>query len=206
MTNQRPPMDFGQFVRLVLDTLEAAKIRYLIGGAIAVWAWGELRTTQDVDLVIDLPLESVADLSRELEKRDMLVPVDIILDVLLRSRGDLAINAIHMYTGYKAELFLLRPGDAHRATALAHRCLVDMGPPLGEVYVHAPEDLILNKLRCFRISEQPKHVRDIASIMLTLGEVLNSDYITEWAERLGLLATWAEMQARVADILGQRSP
>jgi len=187
-------LDFANFVRLVLDALEAAQIKYLIGGAVAVWAWGDVRTTRDLDLVIELPIESVADLSRELEQRGMLVPPDIMLDVLLTTRGDLAINAIHMYSGYKAELFLLRPGDAYRAQALKCRLLVDLGPPLGEVWVHSPEDLILYKLRYFSISRQPKHVRDIASILFTLEQELEMDYIASWAERLGLADMWREVQ------------
>jgi hypothetical protein len=127
----------------------------------------------------------------------MLVPPDIMLDILLTSRSDLAINAIHMYSGYKAELFLLRSGDAYRAQALERRLLVDLGPPLGEVWVHSPEDLILYKLRYFSISRQPKHVRDIASILFTLEKELEVDYITAWAERLGLTDTWLEVQEEV---------
>ena len=95
------------------------------------------------------------------------------------------------------ELFLLRPGDAYRAQALEHRLLVDLGPPIGEIWVHSPEDLILYKLRYFRISRQPKHVRDIASIMLTLGKELELDYITSWSERLDLTETWQEVQEEV---------
>ena len=190
-------LDFAHFVRVVLDALEARQLKYRVGGAVAVWAWGEVRTTRDLDLVIELPIEAIADLSRELAQRDMLVPADIILDILLNSRSDLAINAIHMYSGYKAELFLLRPGDVYRAQALERRLLVDLGPPIGEVWVHSPEDLILYKLRYFRISHQPKHVRDIASIMLTLSEELELDYITSWSERLGLTETWHEVQEEV---------
>lgn len=187
-------LDFANFARLVLDALEAAQIKYLIGGAVAVWAWGDVRTTRDLDLVIELPIESVADLSRELKQRDMLVPPDIMLDILLTARSDLAINAIHMYSGYKAELFLLRPGDAYRAQSLERRLLVYLGPPLGEVWVHSPEDLILYKLRYFSISRQPKHVRDITSILFTLEKELEMDYIASWAERLGLADTWREVQ------------
>jgi len=187
-------LDFAGFVRLVLDALEAARIKYLVGGAVAVWAWGDVRTTRDLDLVIDLPVETIADLSRELTQRGMLVPPDIILDILLNPRGDLAINAIHIYSGYKAELFLLRPGDAYRAQALERRLLADLGPPLGVVWVHSPEDLILNKLRYFVISRQPKHVRDIVSILFTLEPELEMDYIALWAERLGVAEAWQEVQ------------
>ncbi|OIO98873.1 MAG: hypothetical protein AUK03_00565 [Anaerolineae bacterium CG2_30_64_16] len=80
---------------------------------------------------------------------------------------------------------------------MEHRLLVDLGPPIGEIWVHSPEDLILYKLRYFRISRQPKHVRDIASIMLTLGKELELDYITSWSERLDLTETWQEVQEEV---------
>ncbi|MCX7789776.1 MAG: hypothetical protein N2378_03975, partial [Chloroflexaceae bacterium] len=93
---------FNAFVREVVDALEAAQVDYLIGGAVALWAWGEPRTTADLDLVIHLPLEAMAALSQELERRHMLVPVDIMLDLWLEHRADLPISAIHMLSGYKA--------------------------------------------------------------------------------------------------------
>lgn len=149
----------------------------MIGGAIAVWAWGEARPTRDFDLVVDIPFENIVRLSTELEKRDMLVPADIILDALIKPQGDLPVKAIHLYSGYKAELFLLRPGDTLRVTALQRRRLVDLGPPLGQVYVHAPEDLIVYKLHYFNLSRQPKHARDIGAILTALGDALDLAYI-----------------------------
>jgi hypothetical protein len=128
----------------------------------------------------------------------MLVPVEVILDLLTMSRGDLPINAIHLYTGYKAELFLLRPDDVYRATALTRRRLVDLGPPLGEVYVHAPEDLILNKLRYFGISQQPKHVRDIASILLEIDDELDQGYLEKWIAHFGLTTVWQEVREQTS--------
>ncbi len=199
LTMTDPNMDFGDFMRLVLDALEVAGVEYLIGGAVAVWAWGEARTTRDFDLVVNIPFENIPLLSQELEKRDMLVPVEIILDLLIKVEGDLPVNAIHMYTGYKAELFLLRPHDTYRATALARRRLVDLGPPLGEVYVHAPEDLILNKVRYFGLSHQPKHVRDIAGMVEALGDELDFDYLESWAIRLGLLDQWQAIVQNIQD-------
>ena len=196
-------MSFADFMRLVLDALEAANVEYLIGGAVAVWAWGEARTTRDFDLVVNIPFENIPLLSQELKKRDMLVPVEVILDLLTKSQGDLPINAIHLYTGYKAELFLLRYGDTYRETALARRRLVDLGPPLDKVYVHAPEDLILNKLRYFSLSQQPKHVRDITSILLELGDELDLNYLEKWVTHFGLTTVWQEVQEQA---LGRQNP
>lgn len=196
----RTDFSFTAFVRLVLDALDAAGVDYLIGGAMALWAWGEPRTTADLDLVIDLPIESMAALSSELEQRAMLVPVDIMLDLLIEDRADLPINAIHMTSGYKAEMFLFKPGDALRQSGLQRRRLVDLGPALGPVYVHSPEDLILNKLRFYRISQQTKHVRDIASIVLSQAEALDMAYIERWVQTLNLTAEWRAIQQRIAGI------
>ncbi len=194
MSTEKANIDFAEFMLLVLDALKSAEIEYAIGGAVAVWAWGEARTTRDFDVVVDIPLEKMDALSKELEKRDMLVPADIILDAYIETRVDLPVNAIHMYSGYKADLFLLRPGDEYRETAFFRRRLVDLGPPLGEVFVHAPEDLILNKLRYYSISQQTKHPRDIHSILLASGDELDLDYIQSWARRLGLSSLWEELR------------
>ncbi|HSN74164.1 MAG TPA: hypothetical protein VL334_03605 [Anaerolineae bacterium] len=200
MSTSEPSLSFNTFVREVLDALEAANVTYLIGGAVALAAWGETRTTRDLDLVIELPVESMGALSLELERRNMLVPVDIMLDLLIEDRADLPINAIHMTSGYKAEMFLFKPGDALRESSLQRRRLVDLGPTLGEVYVHSPEDLILNKLRFYRISQQTKHVRDIASIVLYQADALDMAYIERWVQTLNLADEWQEIQQRIVDL------
>jgi len=191
------PLGYADFVHLVIEALQAAGIEYLIGGAVAAWAWGEPRSTMDVDLVVDIPIESIPVLSRELEKRDMLVPVDVILDTLTEERVDLPINAIHIYSGFKADLYPQRPRDELRRSALQRRVSVDFGPPLGVVYVHSPEDLIVYKIWYFSLSQQTKHVRDIAAILKSLGNEIDLKYIQSWVERLGLSSTWQELLDRV---------
>ena len=125
----------------------------------------------------------------------MLLPPDLILDQLLETRGDIALVAYHSETGMKAELFPLRPGDALRDSALSRRRQVTLGPPLGEVYVHSPEDLILYKLQYFELSGQTKHVRDIGSLLLALGSDLDYAYLNHWVERLRLQSSWTAMLA-----------
>lgn len=195
------PIRLKDFARLVLDALEAAELDYLIGGAVAVWAWGEVRTTQDFDVVVNLPVNRIVRLSQELAKRDMLVPPDILLDLLLQTEGDLPVNALHLHSSHKAELFLLRPLDEYRQAAFLRRRRVDLGPPIGEVYVHAPEDLILNKVYYFGLSQQTKHIRDIASIITHMVDELDWAYIEEWAQKLNLTATWYELLGEVDKIL-----
>lgn len=187
------PLDITGFLKLMLEALEAAGVEYLIGGAIAEWAWGEPRATQDLDIVINLPIKSVGKFSKELEKRKMLVPADIILDTMMEDRADIPLNAIHMYSGLKADLYLMRDGDVLRQSAFQRRQLVDYGPPIGKVYVHSPEDLIFYKLMYLSLSGQPKHARDIAAILRAKKDQVDFGYIEKWVAQLGLGAVWKEL-------------
>ena len=190
-------MDYEEFVRLVIAAIEATGVTYLIGGAVAAWAWGEPRATLALDLVVDVPLGAVDRLSEELEKMDMLVPAEIILDNILESRSDLPISAIHMHSGYKADLYPLREGDELRTSALQRRQKIDMGEPFGELYLHSPEDLIIYKLSFFSLSQQTKHMRDITSVVMTLEDELDFDYIENWANKKGLTSLWDNLLARI---------
>jgi hypothetical protein len=191
------PLDIVEFLKLVIDALESAGIEYLIGGAIAAWAWGEPRATQDLDLVVDIPFEAVTKLSSELKARDMLVPPEIIVDALIEDRADLPINAIHMHSGMKADLYPIRSGDELRQDAFRRRLEVDFGPPIGNVFIHSPEDLIINKLLYFNISQQSKHIRDITAILRTKKNQLDLGHIKKWANLLGLTSVWYELLEEV---------
>jgi len=186
-------LDIAGFLKLVIEALNAAGVEYMIGGAIAEWAWGEPRATQDLDLVVNIPIKSINKLSKELKKRDMLLPAEIILDNILEDRADIPINAIHMYSGLKADLYPVREGDELRQSAFQRRQQVNYGPPIGKVYIHSPEDLILYKLMYFGLSQQSKHSRDIAAILKSKKNELDRGYIEQWVARLGLSSLWKEM-------------
>src|SRR5512146_2003360 len=189
----KKPLDIAGFLRLVIEALNAAGVEYLIGGAVAEWAWGEPRATQDLDLVVKIPIKAINKLSKELKKRDMLIPAEIILDTILEDRADIPINAIHMYSGLKADLYPVREGDVLRQNAFQRRQRVDYGPPIGKVYIHSPEDLILYKLLYFSLSQQPKHSRDITAILKSKKDDLDMNYVEQRAARLGLSSLWKEM-------------
>jgi len=188
---------YEDFVRQVIAALDAAGVAYMIGGAVAAWAWGEPRATLDLDVIVNIPLDAIGRLSNELKKRDMLVPPDIILDNILDNRADIPINAIHMNTGYKADLYPLREGDQLRASAFERRRGVDLGELLGEVYLHSPEDLVIYKLWYYSISQQTKHIRDITSIVMTLGDELDYKTIEFWVNQKGLGSLWGELLLRI---------
>ena len=186
----------------VLDTLEATELDYLVGGAVAVWAYAEPRATCDFDVVVNLPGSRISPLFGGTgQARICWAPPDVILDILMQTEGDLPLNAVHMHSGIKADIFLLRAGDEYRATALSRRRLVDLGPPIGGIYVHSPEDLILNKVHYFSLSGQDKHIRDIAAILAYVGEQIDWPYFYIWLEQLGLAPVWDEVKHAVDALL-----
>ena len=190
-------LSFEDFLKMILFVLEKAGIDYMIGGAVAVWPWGEPRSTQDIDIVIHLSIEQINALSKELEKVDIYLPPDIILENLHETRIDLPINAIHGASGYKAEMFLMRDDDELRKTAFQRRVKVDFGSEIGEVYIHSPEDLIIYKMLYYSLSQQTKHIRDIGSIIKTRGEKLDHEYIQKWAIKKQLTSIWQEIKSEL---------
>jgi hypothetical protein len=180
-----------------------------LGGSLALAAWGEPRSTLDVDLVINLPVDHMLRLSEELARRGIIAPPDLMLDLWLEHRGDVALVAYHPAAGFKAELFMLRPGDALRESALARRRHIDLEPPLGVLNLHSPEDLILYKLKYYDIGEQTKHVRDILGILLAHGPELDWDYLDHWVGQLQLAKVWQYITSearRLGAKLPQRGP
>jgi hypothetical protein len=186
-------IDYPKFVSLVIEALQVAGVEYMVGGALALWAWGEPRSTMDLDLMISLPVDAISRLSDELKKRDMLLPPDIILDAVIAERSNIPLNAVHLYSGFKVDLYLLFPSDNLGQMAFSRRKQVDFGPHYGALYVHAPEDLILYKLWYYRISRQTKHPRDIYAILIAQEDHIDLDYIQEWVTRLGLSSVWEEL-------------
>jgi hypothetical protein len=128
----------------------------------------------------------------------MLIPAEIILDAIVEDRADIPINAIHIHSGLKADLYPVREEDELRQSAFRRREKVDYGPPIGKVYIHSPEDLILYKLTYFGLRQQSKHSRDIAAILKSKKNELDLDYIEGWVTRLGLSSLWKEMLDSVA--------
>lgn len=188
--------DYPGFVSLVTSALDAAGVDYVIGGALALWAWGEPRATLDVDLRISLPVEVIGRFSEELKQRGMLLPAEILLDALIAGQPQVPLNAIHLYSGFKADLYLLFPEDEFGQSAFRRRVSVDLGERFGALPVHSPEDLILYKLWYYRLSRQTKHPRDIYAMLLAQGDRLDLAYIQDWAGRLGLTAVWEELLRR----------
>jgi predicted nucleotidyltransferase len=179
-------LDFLQFV---IGLLRDSGLRYMVVGSFASGFWGEPRATYDIDLVIAL---SIADLPKLTE----LFPPDVFYlspeaarDAILRGSQ---FNIIHPDSGNKIDVMVQR-NTPWGQLQLSRRRLLTAAPGL-ELYVGAPEDIILGKLLFFREGGSEKHLRDIAGILKLRKSELDIAYLDHWADVLQIQPEWAAAQ------------
>ena len=60
--------------------------------------------------------------------------------------------------------------------------------PEEPIYVHTPEDIVLFKLRWYRLGNETsdRQWRDVVSVLKARAGALDDEYLDQWAENLGV--------------------
>jgi hypothetical protein len=168
----------------VAEALEECGVRYLVGGSLASSISGEPRSTLDVDLVVALP---EAEVDRFVAALGHEFHADA--EALRRAvREKSTTNLIHFDTSTKVDLFIMggSPVDAEQMDR--RQRLKVASDPDRYLYVYTPEDIILQKLRWYRMGDETseRQWRDILGIMLVQGKRLETIYLQRGARILGV--------------------
>jgi hypothetical protein len=121
---------------------ERLGLRYVIGGSIASSLHGLPRSTQDVDLVVEIALRDVPSFVHAL-RDDFYLDEDAIRDAIERSSS---FNVIHLESYFKADVFVARDDEpSHRVSerqrADAIGVLKVSGPTLDLAYLRHASSL-----------------------------------------------------------------
>jgi hypothetical protein len=166
------------------DALEAAGVRYAVGGSWASTAFGEPRFTNGVDVLADFTEES---LSRFLASLPKAFYVDT-EDAHRALRAGRPFNVIYMPLAFKVDLFPagafpLGIQELDRAVFLAGTGLSESPTPFV-----TPEDILLAKLSWFLAGGEVSEVqgRDILGVVRACGATLDRGYLAESSAKLGV--------------------
>lgn len=188
-------MEQSDLLRRLVSVLEELDLTYMLVGSIAGGAYGEPRLTQDIDVVVKLPAERVAELCEAFSGHEYYISREAAREAV-RLGGQF--NVIHPASGNKID-FIIARDDPWGKTRIRRRRRVRILPDLAG-YTAAPEDIILSKMDYYREGGSEKHLRDITGVMKISGELIDKAYVTRWAERLGLMEVWRAILER----LGQK--
>jgi hypothetical protein len=184
-------MDQNDLLRRIVGVLEKLGLQYYVTGSMASMYFGEMRYTNDVDVVVDLSLDRLTDFCREFPPDECYVSEDA-ARAAIRTRG--MFNIIFGGEGLKVDVIIPEPTEFN---LLRMRRAIRLRPaPDYEATFGSPEDVILEKLDFYREGGSEKHLRDIASMVKILGDELDMAYIEQWAQRLDLTNEWHVVQQR----------
>lgn len=185
-------MEQDDVVRYVIDALEHLRVPHAVVGSFASGAWGEPRTTHDVDIVVRFTETEVREFCGFFPAPEWYVSLPAALDAVRRRKQ---FNVIHVPSGFKADLMISSDDEWGRQQLdrrIRFRLLEDR-----EAFTAHPEDVILSKLRYYQEGSSDKHLRDIGGMLEMSGEMIDRDRVTKWAEKLGVLDVWQTVLDRV---------
>ena len=186
-------MEQSDLLRTVIAALDRLAIPYMVVGSMASFVFGEPRFTQDVDVVID-PTESQAVALCQAFASEEFDASEEAARVAVRNRG--LFNIIHSRSAHRVDLMILPAGPWGRME-ISRRQRKQILPDL-EGYCARPEDVILGKMQYYREGGSEKHLRDITGILRVSADVVDREYVSRWAEILGLTEIWQAVLARLA--------
>lgn len=174
-----------ELLRYVVETLEKLGLPYMLVGSFASTAYGEPRFTQDIDIVCDLPLSKVDEFQRAFPDDSFYLNHQSVIEAI---RTRFQFNVLHPESGNKIDLILPRDDEWGREQ-FRRRQRIKLFPDR-QAYVAMPEDVILGKLWYHADGGSEKHLRDIAGILKVSGDIVDRNYVTRWADKLGWGETW----------------
>ena len=165
-----------EFLRVVVEILRGQGIDHMLVGSYASSYHGESRSTHDIDLVVDLPLDKIPAFINAFDRDRYYLS-----EVAFRE-GRMA-NIIDTLTGDKIDLFFLGSDDDSRREFARRR--------VGNVFhveadIATAEDVILSKLRWdAQLGGSSQQRADIVNILRTVAETIDMEYLYRYAGEHG---------------------
>lgn len=170
-------------LRDFVTKVDGLGVEYMISGSYAMSVYGEIRTTRDIDVVIELRREDVARFA-DAFRDEYYVSDDSIRSAISRRS---MFNLISHHHGGKIDCIIGKDTDLARES-FRRRIRANIADI--EVWVTTKEDLIIAKLNWARDTHSGMQIRDIANLT---DSDYDAGYVERWIEGLGLEEIWSEV-------------
>ena len=167
-----------EFVKQIAHRLQSAGLEYMMTGSMAMAVYTTPRMTRDIDVVLQCSDDDV-DTILGLFVADCYIDRGAVVEAIA-TQG--MFNIIHNTWIIKGD-FIVRKDDPYRKMEFARRREIVVDGAL--LYVVAPEDLVLSKLKWAKESGSELQRRDVREI-LGAGIPLDRPYLDEWAAHIGV--------------------
>ncbi|MEK9141364.1 MAG: hypothetical protein AAB308_09955, partial [Nitrospirota bacterium] len=157
---------------------------YCLMGALALGAWGNPRTTQDLDVMIAIGPTDRAQLLTALEPRGFAEDTQ-----WAEHNPMIKEHHIRLHRG-AVPVDLMLPKDDHDQVCLARRRQYELGKL--SLWIISSEDLVIHKLKAGRAQD----FIDVLSVLQRQAESLDRTYMTNWVKRLGIWEEWQYVQTQ----------
>lgn len=165
-------------LKIVCQRLEAAEIPYMLTGSLAANFYATPRMTRDIDIVVEIQNSEIPKVFQAF-RDDFYIAQSSIADAVVYQS---MFNIIHNDSVIKID-FVVRKSSPYRHAEFQRRRRMDLDGT--QIWIVAPEDLIISKLFWAKDSMSDFQLRDVKNL-LTDAENLDKSYISEWVQALGL--------------------
>jgi hypothetical protein len=167
---------FERALKKIVSLLEAERINYMIVGGFAVSYHNRARTTNDIDIVLQIYPQHIKLLLKHFPEWQAFE--QSFMDSVKRG---MLFNITDFETGIRYD-FMSYQDSEYNWAAFERRKAVDYFNT--RCYICSKEDLIISKLRWYNIAQSDKQLEDLK--FLLLDETLEMDYIKSWIKKLNL--------------------
>jgi hypothetical protein len=167
-----------EVLKEVARRLDGIGIAYMITGSTAANFYAVPRMTRDIDIVVELSERDIGKFIVAFEKDHYLEPETV--REAVKNKG--MFNLIHDQYIIKVD-FVVRKDTPYRRREFSRKKKISVD---GEnLYIVAPEDLILSKLVWAKDSKSEIQLRDVQNLLQSV-KGLDRRYLARWAKQLGV--------------------
>ncbi len=181
--------DVGTALAQIVRHLRDSGIPYMVVGSVAGLVHGRVRSTIDVDVVIDPTVRSLSAFVASLPEEDFYVSSEAAAQALTQRSQ---FNVIDFASGLKIDLIVRkdRPFSASEFSRKVPVVAFDIEFPVATL-----EDTILAKLEWGKKGGSARQLEDVEELVRLAGDSLDEAYLDRWAADLDITEYWLRVRS-----------